>query len=167
MKKVLFLIALSVCTSIFAADEKNEEYKSIKQLKSAGFLKCSGRTQDAIKQMYEEENFGYSTIFNNKNPDKRAATMLIAKSYSEAHSVTSISATPSLSNGCDVVVTHIIPMPESCVKAREDVFSETKFSGEIDGVPLYEGKNDKSFTLLLNQIKGTCIVVISRTISFD
>ena len=120
------LIALgvfAVSQAIHAQDAPRPA--AVKQLVENGFKKCADKLSGSMNWVNKEANTAHITTWSEANPDKRTATAVTSKRFSDGDSMLgSFTASPDVSGNCTTTSMQVFISIKSCPKIREDTFKD-------------------------------------------
>lgn len=154
----LFLIG-----SMFLSVAVNAETVPAQQAKVNGFTSCQSMVEDISKFVVGENNHGSLAAWNKNSTDNRLFNALISVKYTDGHSAAVANVAHGKTGQCDGSYTTVFYIDKSCSAARETIFKEWKYTGELAGLVVLENQTGAVNKILLPGGNG-CVAITTEAV---
>jgi len=160
--KLLLALILANSTTLYATSVTDMANKN-------GIKACGNQIKVIADFMIKDRTHVSRTIVHKNAPDKRMFDAMTIMSYSDVDSHISITASPNPAGKCDAAYVETFVQKGSCVSARENIFSNWKFAGNLNGstTMLKNTKNGTVNIYLTPQLSNTVCMVTKREVVYE
>ena len=137
---------------------------STQQAQDHGFNTCLKSVDTIAKFLTGENKNGAVSTWNSKNTDGRLFNSQIVIQYSDGHSMAVINVAPTKSGKCDGSYTRVFTTAKSCQVARETIYKDWKFYGEIGGLVSLENTKGNVSAILQPHESGGCVAMLTEVV---
>ena len=126
-----------------------------------GVRACQKTVDELAKFVLKDNKHASLAAWNKSTPDARLFNAQIGVSYSDGKSVTILNVAPTRTGKCDSAYTTIFTAETPCAVARETMFKDWKYGGELGGMVVLENK-DASLSKILLPTPSGCVFVTTE-----
>ena len=157
MKKLVLFGAL------FLAVTASAETVTSQQAKANGFTTCRNTVEVLSKFVVGENNHGSLATWNKNSADNRLFNALISVKYTDGHSAAVVNVSHGKTGKCDGSYTTVFYIEKSCSAARETIFKDWKYLGELAGLVVLENQTGVVNKMLLPGGNG-CVAITTEIV---
>lgn len=157
MKRLLLLGAM------FLTAAANAETVPAQQASANGFNTCHGMVQGVAEFVINKNDHGSLSTWNSSDADNRLFNSLISVKYNDGNSVAVANVTHGRTGSCDGTYTTVFYLERSCAAARETIFKDWKYYGELAGLVVLENQTGSLNKMLLPGGNG-CVAITTEVV---
>lgn len=161
-KGVVFFVTL--CSS-FSALANNTVVAT--QAKNNGVVVCASAVENAANFIIGDRDHASHSVWHSGNPNGRIFTSMTSKGYSDGDAHVTIIAAPVSDGKCDTTYVETFAVERTCISARETVYKDWQFYGELNGTIALENQAGTVNIYLTSQGSGNVCLVSRRETVFN
>ncbi|WP_417878792.1 hypothetical protein [Vibrio sp.] len=147
--------------ALFLSVNASAETVPAQQAKANGFTTCQNTVEGISKFVVNENNHASLATWNKSGSDNRLFNALISVKYSDGHSAAVVNVSHGKTGKCDGSYTTVFYIDKSCSAARETIFKDWKYTGELAGLVVLENQTGTVNKMLLPGGNG-CVAITTE-----
>lgn len=135
--------------------------------KNNGVVTCGGALENVANFIIGDRKHASHSTWNANNANGRMFTSMTSKHYSDGDGHVTIVAAPISGGKCDTTYVETFALDRTCMSARESVYGDWKFAGELNETIVLENQSGSVNLYLTSQGSGNICLVSRRETVFD
>ncbi|WP_111642131.1 hypothetical protein [Marinimicrobium alkaliphilum] len=161
-------MAITICASMYFVNSASADSTVVAdQAKGNGVVACRGALEDVANFIIGDRSHASHSTWNSNNPDGRMFTSMTSKHYSDGDGHVTIVAAPMSGGKCDTTYVETFALERTCMSARESIYGDWKFTGELNDTIVLENESGAANLYLTSQGSGNICLVSRRETVFD
>lgn len=162
MRSSLTLAVTLLATLSFSSSAISDSTVVVDQAKQNGIVTCVEPLDNVANFIIGDRRHGSHSTWNNNNANERIFTSMTAKHYSDGDGHVTIVAAPVGDGKCDTTYIETYALERTCISARESLYSDWTFTGELVGTIVLENEAGTVNLYLTSQGSGNICLVSRR-----
>lgn len=167
MKNHLAVVIATICAVSMPLSAVANDTVVVQTAKNNGVVTCGGALENVANFIIGDRNHATHSTLNSNSPNSRMFTSMTSKHYSDGDGHVTIVAAPVSNGACDATYVETFALERTCMSAREGIYGDWRFSGELNDTIVLENESGDANIYLTSQGSGNICLVSRRETVFE